>query len=230
MAGIVVVASQKGGCGKTTLSVHLAGRLREMDPTRPLLVVDADPQEQAFKWLADAAPEVHVERVDDADVMLRSLPQWGFEKDADADHEEDQPTRVIVDVAGGDGELQRAAMLRADVVVIPCSGSLLDLGSASNTWGMVQLVRDIRNNDDGRPVCLFSPSRMTRTVVAVDVMDCLDQFEETVVEPTIPQRASIADAAGQSKFVWDLPSRCDAADIMRAHCDAILERIVPQKG
>ena len=70
---------------------------------------------------------------------------------------------------------------------------------------------------------------MTRTLVGLDVLDCLAEFEESIIEPQIPQRASISDAAGQAKFVWDLPTAGDAGDIMRNACDYILERIVPQK-
>jgi chromosome partitioning protein len=227
MAGIVVVASQKGGCGKTTLSAHLAGRLRELDPQRPLICVDADPQEQLTKWLGEAAPDVYVERVHDAESMLRNVPLWGDEADRDTDRPQDQVSRVVIDCAGGDSELMRAAMIRADLVVVPCAGSMLDLSAAAATWNMVQLVRDICNNEE-RPAMVFAPSRMTPTKVSAEVFESLSEYEEPILEPAIPQRASIADAAGQSAFVWDLANAGDTAELMRSACDAILSRVSPK--
>lgn len=49
---IISIANQKGGCGKTTMTMQLAGALT----TNPLkvLVVDADPQGTATRWTANA--------------------------------------------------------------------------------------------------------------------------------------------------------------------------------
>lgn len=227
MAGICVVASSKGGVGKTSLSVHLVGRIRELDKDRPIICVDADPQEHSFKWLAECAPDVRVERCTDAEVLLRKLPIWGDSSDMEAEHEEDQPTRIVVDCFGGDSDLMRQAIGRADCVVIPVGASSLDLDAASSTWRTVQLIRDLRN-DEHRPHVVFAPSRMTRTKVAEEVLEALAEYEEEILEHHIPQRAAIADAAGQSSLVWDLPGSREVADTMRAACDQILARVTPK--
>src|SRR5712692_1013046 len=53
-AKIIAVVNQKGGVGKTTLVMQLAGALTRRG--RTVLVVDADPQGTATRW-AVAAPE-----------------------------------------------------------------------------------------------------------------------------------------------------------------------------
>lgn len=53
-ARIITVANQKGGAGKTTLAMTLAGTLAKRG--HKVLVVDADPQGTAMQW-AGAAPE-----------------------------------------------------------------------------------------------------------------------------------------------------------------------------
>jgi len=41
---IIVIGNQKGGCGKTTLSVHLACGLIKKNPKSKILVINADLQ------------------------------------------------------------------------------------------------------------------------------------------------------------------------------------------
>ncbi len=48
MPTVIAVANQKGGAGKTTVSVNLAAGLREAG--YKILLVDADPQTSALKW------------------------------------------------------------------------------------------------------------------------------------------------------------------------------------
>src|SRR5260363_46787 len=49
---VIAVVNQKGGCGKTTISMQLAGALGKDDCR--VLVVDADPQGTATRWAANA--------------------------------------------------------------------------------------------------------------------------------------------------------------------------------
>ena len=47
---VLVFASRKGGSGKSTLAAHLAAYIHK--PTRPCLLVDADPQGSLTLWQA----------------------------------------------------------------------------------------------------------------------------------------------------------------------------------
>lgn len=228
MAGVISVVSSKGGAGKSTLSVHLTGRLLETSPTRPLVVVDSDPQAHTFSWLAECAPTVTVERCTDAETLLGQIPLWGADADMEAeDTDEHQPARVIVDCAGGDSDVMRQVIGRSDVVVIPLAASSLDLEAASSTWRIVQLIKDLRD-DEKRPHTIFAPSRWTKTKVADEVLSSLEEFEEQILSPAIPQRAIVADSAGQKAFVWDMPGGREVGDVMREACDAILATVKPK--
>ena len=101
---IVAFVNQKGGVGKTTLALHLAGRWA--GKRKRVVVVDADPQGSALDWSEQRARE-GVARLFGVlglprETLHRELPAIA----ADADH-------VIVDGAPRIAGVARSALLRA---------------------------------------------------------------------------------------------------------------------
>ena len=101
----IVVSNVKGGVGKTTTAVYLAavaaGRGRG-----PVLLVDADPQGATAEWY-DADPFEGVELIEGPSVRTVTKAM-------------DQPDAfVVVDTPPGEGTIVRAALTRADAVIIP---------------------------------------------------------------------------------------------------------------
>jgi len=101
----IVVSNVKGGVGKTTTAMYLAGVAAQKSRT-PVYLVDSDPQGSTAEWY-DADPLDGVELVEGPSV--RTVTRAMSQSDA----------LVVVDTAAGDGTIVRAALAAADVVVIP---------------------------------------------------------------------------------------------------------------
>lgn len=102
----VVVASLKGGVGKTTAAVYLAAAAASRG-RRPVRLVDADPQSSAAVWLEESPlPGVEVVEAPSERLVARTMNAG-------------PGTVVVVDTPPGHERLAGAAIGLADVVVIP---------------------------------------------------------------------------------------------------------------
>lgn len=101
----VVVGNVKGGVGKTTTSVYLAAVAVERG-YEPVLLVDADRQASSAEWLETRPLE---------GVELMEAPSERTVARAMERHE----GLGVVDTPPGDERIVRAALERADAVVIP---------------------------------------------------------------------------------------------------------------
>ena len=119
----IAVAGAKGGVGKTTLAVHLA--VAAVQQGRDVVLVDADPQLSAVRWSERRSSSEPV-------VLGRAVSQLAAEMERIAGFGADV---VIVDTpprawVGADNAALVAAKL-ADVVLVPCRPSILDIESTA---------------------------------------------------------------------------------------------------
>jgi chromosome partitioning protein len=106
---IVVVAALKGGVGKTTTSVYLAGLAAAN--RRSATLVDADPQASAADWIENAE-DPSLERVELVEAPTDRLLARTLDR-----LEEDEV--AIVDTPPGNDRMLAKAIAAADVVIIP---------------------------------------------------------------------------------------------------------------
>jgi chromosome partitioning protein len=101
----IVVSNVKGGVGKTTTAVYLAAVAAERG-LAPVTLVDADPQGSTAEWY-DAMPMDGVDLVEGPSVRTVTKAM------------EQEDGVVVVDTPPGEGTIVRAALARADAVIIP---------------------------------------------------------------------------------------------------------------
>ena len=196
---IVALLNQKGGVGKTTLALHLAGRWAGKG--KRVVVVDADPQGSALDWSEQRARE-GVARLFGVlglprETLHRELPAIA----ADADH-------VIVDGAPRIAGVARSALLAADLVLIPATPSPLDGWASAEMLRLLEEARVFRPDLSAR---LVLNRCAARTVIARETADALAEHDPPVLATRIGQRVIFADAARTGRLAEELEPGCLAA-------------------
>jgi len=124
----VAILSQKGGSGKTTLSLHLAVAAHQAGHVA--VVIDLDPQASAAGWKDSRKDEIPVV----ISVPASRLPQAiEAAKGGGVDI-------AFLDTAPHSGEVALAAAEAADLILIPCRPGILDLRAIGTTARIVKLA------------------------------------------------------------------------------------------
>ena len=128
---VVVVASVKGGAGKTTTSVLLAEAAA--DGGRQVMLGDVDPQGSAAEWAALATDAGIPLRSAVVEVPARDLARRLSGPAATAE-------LIILDTPNRDLDLLSASLAVADLVVVPSAPTTMDL---PRVWPTLDLVAEI---------------------------------------------------------------------------------------
>ena len=201
---IVALLNQKGGVGKTTIALHLAGVWARGGAR--VTLVDADPQGSALDWAAQRAREG----------LPRLFGVLGLPRDT-LHHEAPEIARsadyVVIDGPPRVAALMRSALLAADLVLIPVQPSPFDGWASAELLSLLGEARIFRPN----LVARFVLNRvLRRTVIAQDTANSLADHDPPLLASRIGQRIAFADAARTGKLVCDDAPTGDAArDIAR---------------
>lgn len=188
---IIGVLNQKGGVGKTTLSVCIAHELSRRISSDSVLVVDADPQQSSLSW---------------SEVREGKLPfsVIGFSKKS---LHRDLPSiaknyrYVIIDGPPRVTELARSCIMASDLVLIPCTPSPYDIWASSET---VDLIKEAVVYKEKLKSVFVINRKITNTAIGRDVVDALKELELRVMNQHITQRVIFAEAAACGKTVFDI--------------------------
>ena len=188
----IVVASQKGGVGKTTIAGHL-GVMAEQNGAGPVAWIDTDPQGSLAAWWNERKAEaplfaqVEIARLSE---HLQALAKAGVKL-------------ANIDTPPAVTEMIRQVLRAADLVVIPTRPSPHDLRAVGST---VELVEGA-----GKRMIFVINGAAPRARIAGEAAVALSQHG-TVAPVTLYQRTDFASSMIDGRTVQELDPKSRSAD------------------
>tara|TARA_Y100000588_G_C14281118_1_gene937217 strand:- start:8464 stop:9114 length:651 start_codon:yes stop_codon:yes gene_type:complete len=196
---IIVVASIKGGTGKTTISTNLA--LMRAHNASDVLLVDADTQKSATDFCAVRDEEGHQPELTCTALTGRSTHSELIKLTPKFDD-------IIIDVGGRDSTTLRSALLAADVLVVPFLPSQLDAWALTQIQNLYEEVTVL--NDKLRVVSFLNKvDTNPRIHLSEDASDFAEASSLNYTGIQIGYRVSFRKAVAEGMGVTEMKSRRD---------------------
>jgi len=187
---VILIANPKGGIGKTTLSINLAGYLASQG--KRVAMLDLDRQKSATQWLA----------IRDAGLPKIELLRDGQKGSSD--------WLVIDSPAGMHGKSLERALKLAHKVVVPIAPSLFDIRASQAFLAALQAEKAARKGQGFVSVVGMRMDVRTRAGVT------LEQFMAQQQMPVLAHLRNTqhyVNAAFEGKSLFDLPYHVAERDI-----------------
>lgn len=145
---IVLLGSQKGGVGKSTLAVSIASYLLELG--KRVIIVDADDQKSVLTWYNNRDEDLP---------RLPVVAATGKIKNTLVELDQHYEF-VIVDCAGRDSHELRSGLMAADIFLSPLRPSQMDLDVVPHTCEVFTEAQDFNEKVRGYLILNMAPTNM----------------------------------------------------------------------
>lgn len=211
-AKIITIANQKGGCGKTTLTMQLAGTLGKRGQS--VLVIDADPQGTAVRWAA-SAPDEHP-----FPARVVSLSAAGGKVHREAKKFIADYAYLLIDSPPAiDSPVPQSALLISDLALAPIIPSPADLWAATGIQKLIDLVMPVNEKLQTRLVA----NMVQATSLSRDALEAMERFGIPQLRASLGLRTAYRQSAVWGGVVQDQPKE---AKVAIKEIDALLDEVL----
>lgn len=214
---LIALCGQKGGSGKTTVAISVVAEL--LARGNRVLLVDADPQGTSRTWVDVAAEAKHPTPTV---VSMGAKMHLPGQLDAIAVNYD----FTVIDCPPRHGDVQRSALMIADLAVLPCGPSAVDV------WAMTEPVEIICEARKIRPdlrVAALITRRVARAAIGAAARQALEVLGLAVLRSELGFRIAYQESPAAGLGVAQYAPRSAAALEIRSLVDELLEELAHGK-
>lgn len=197
MAFVISLINQKGGAGKTTNVISLAGAFTKMGYN--VAIVDSDTQGNMRDWKAvNEDNPIPVLGIDRPTIHndIKSLARFDI---------------VLIDGAPTVEAMSASAIKASDLAIIPVQPSPLDIWATAD---LVDLVKTRIEITDGKLQAAFLVSRVVaNTTIGKEISDILAKYELPVLDTAMSSLTDFSSCIKHGKTVIEYAPKSKAADL-----------------
>ena len=202
---IILIGSQKGGCGKSTTAVNICAELAGKG--HDVVLVDADRQCTSANWAMDRIENTELAKVHCVQ-KYENIRDTLFDLDKRYEF-------VIVDAAGRDSRELRTGMTAAHTLIVPFRPSQPDLDTLPNMQEIIIQAKDLNPNLKVYGLITMAP---TNPIIQeeTDARECLKDYPEIQLLSTmIRDRKVYRDAMSDGLSLVEMSNPKAKAEIKR---------------
>ena len=210
---IISFLNQKGGVGKTTLSVNVAFGLHLRG--FKVVLVDSDPQQTTLTWnniRSGDNNELPFNAIATSANSLKQLTERMIAKDG--------YDFVVIDGAPRMTDLARAAIIASDLIIMPMQPSGADIWATDDLKNMIEEAKHFKPSIISAVLLnrVFSNTKLSKEIIS-----SLIENDWSFFDTSIKQRQIYAAAISEGLTIYEMPNNKEAKNEIESLIEEILK-------